>query len=493
MQGRDDVAGFIAGFAGDDRYVVDYLVGEVLERQPEAVRDFLLQTSILSRLNGSVCDATTGHGGGQAMLETLDRGNLFVVALDDRRHWYRYHHLFADVLRARLIDEQPELVGELHGRAADWCEANGERSEAIGHALAGRDFDRAADLIEAAIPAMRQRRQEGVLREWLEQLPAEVFSVRPVLAVQSVGALMATGDLAGVEERLAAAEQWLDADPATGSEGGSAEMVVVDEAGFGTLPASIAMFRAAQARLMGDLPATRVHARRVLELAGEDDHLQWGAAASLLGLTYWSEGDLEEAHRWFAQGMASVEKAGHEADVIAGTNTLADIRIAQGRLSDAMDHYERALRLAAAADPPIVRGVADMNVGISEVLRERNDLDGARRHLAVAMELGEQAGFPQHPYRWRVATALLARIDGDLATAVELLDQAERVYDTDFSPEVRRPSAVRARVLVAEGRVAEAMAWARERGLSPDDELTYVSEYEHITLARALLASGGRR
>src|SRR5215217_3391147 len=128
MRGRDDVAGFIAGFAGDDRYIVDYLVEEVLERQPDDVRTFLLQTSILSRLNGSLCDVVVGREGGRAMLEALDRANLFLVPLDDRRHWYRYHHLFADVLRARLLDEQPEQLPDLHRRASGWYEVNGEPS-----------------------------------------------------------------------------------------------------------------------------------------------------------------------------------------------------------------------------------------------------------------------------------------------------------------------------------------------------------------------------
>ena len=140
MSGRDDIAGFIAGFAGDDRYIVDYLAEEVLQRQPVHVRSFLLQTSILDRLTGPLCDAITGQDvGGKARLAALDQGNLFLVPLDDRRQWYRYHHLFADVLRARLLDEQPDRVQELHQRATDWCERNGERSEAIRHALAGED------------------------------------------------------------------------------------------------------------------------------------------------------------------------------------------------------------------------------------------------------------------------------------------------------------------------------------------------------------------
>ena len=166
MQGRDDVGGFIAGFAGDDRYVVDYLAEEVLQRQPDRVQAFLLQTSILGRLSGPLCDAVTGQGGGKAMLEALDRGNLFLVPLDDRRRWYRYHHLFADVLQARLLDEQPGQVPDLHRRASAWYEQNGEQPVAIGHALAAGDFERAADLVELAIPAMAQD-QAGGHGAWL--------------------------------------------------------------------------------------------------------------------------------------------------------------------------------------------------------------------------------------------------------------------------------------------------------------------------------------
>ncbi len=173
LRGRDDVAGFIAGFAGDARYVVDYLLQEVLERQSDRVQSFLLQTSVLDLLTGPLCDAVTGQAGGKAMLESLDRENLFLVPLDDQRRWYRYHHLFADVLRARLQDEQPDVVHELHRRASDWFEQNGERALAIDHALAAEDFERAAVLVELAFPAMSRDRQEATLRGWFESAPRE--------------------------------------------------------------------------------------------------------------------------------------------------------------------------------------------------------------------------------------------------------------------------------------------------------------------------------
>jgi len=208
MQGRDDVAGFIAGFAGDDRYVVDYLAEEVLARQPDRVQAFLLQTCILGRLSGPLCDAVTGQGDGKAMLAALDRGNLFLVPLDDRRQWYRYHHLFADVLHARLLDEQPDQVPDLHRRASAWFQRSGEQSVAIGHALAAEDFQRAADLVELAISVMSQTRQEATVRGWLEMIPEEVIQVRPVLSVAIAWVLLSDGEFEGVEARLRDAERW---------------------------------------------------------------------------------------------------------------------------------------------------------------------------------------------------------------------------------------------------------------------------------------------
>jgi LuxR family maltose regulon positive regulatory protein len=485
LQGREDAAGFIAGFAGDDRYIVDYLVEEVLQRQPDPVRNFLLHTSVLGRLSGALCDAVTGQDGGKAMLEGLDRANLFLVPLDDRRQWYRYHHLFADVLRARLLDEQPERVQDLHRRAGAWCERNGARPEAIEHALDGGDVERAAGLVELAVPALRQARQEATLRRWLERLPDELFRVRPVLTIGYVGSLMSRGELEGVEERLQDAERWLDA--ARDAEASAGEMVVVDEAGYRALPSSIAMYRAGRALMLGDVAGTMTHARRALALAVEGDHLARGAPAALLGLAYWTAGHLDTARRWYADAMTSLTTAGYHSDVLGGSLVLADIAIVQGRLGEAMSTYERGLHRAGQAEPPL-RGAADMHVGLSQLRCERNDLDGALRHLLASRELGEHAGLPQNRYRWRVAMARIRAAEGHAAAAVGLLDEAERLYVGDFSPEVRPVAALRARLWVAQGRWAEALAWARERGLTVDDQLSYLREFEHVTLARALVA-----
>ena len=271
MQGRDDIVGFIAGFTGDDRYIVDYLVEEVLRRQTADVRSFLLQTSILDRLSGPLCDAVVDQGGGKAMLELLDRGNLFLVPLDDRRRWYRYHRLFADVLRAHLEQEQPDRVPELHQRASEWFEKNGAPSEAIRHALAAEDFERAATLVELAIPAMRQTRQEATALAWLRALPDDVVAVRPVLSVHYASALLLDGKLEGVEARLRDAERWLDVTGAgnQGPNAGSVPPIVANPAEFGGLPTAIAISRAAQALAVGDVPGTIHYARQALAVVAD--------------------------------------------------------------------------------------------------------------------------------------------------------------------------------------------------------------------------------
>jgi LuxR family maltose regulon positive regulatory protein len=494
MRGRTDIGQFVRAFAGGNRYIVDYLVEEVLLRQPEHVRSFLLQTAILERLYGPLCEAVTGQERGQAQLEALERGNFFVVPLDDTRHWYRYHHLFADVLTIHLRTEQPDQVFTLHRRASAWYEQHGSATDAIRHALAAQDFARAANLIELAVPAMSRSRQAAALLGWLMSLPNALIRARPVLSVAYAHLLLDGGQIDGVEARLRDAEWWLEttADSSARPDAPADAMVVVDEAAFRRLPGAIAVARAGQALARGDVADTMNYAQRVLDLLPADDHLNRGGVAGFLGLAAWTSGDLEAAHRAFAEGMAHLQMAGNIADAIGGAITLADIRIAQGRLREAMRTYEQALQLAMAQHPegarPVVRGTADMYVGMSELHHERNDLHAATRCLLKSKDLGEHTGFPQNRYRWCVAMARIREAQGDLDGALELLDEAERLYVPDFIPNVRPIAALKIRVWLAQGRLGEAIGWVRDQGLSVDDELSYLREFEHITLARVLLA-----
>jgi LuxR family maltose regulon positive regulatory protein len=489
MRGREDVASFIASFAGDDRHVVDYLADEVLENQPEDVRDFLLGTAVLDRLTGPLCDALTGGKDGAAMLERLDRRNLFLVRLDDRRRWYRYHHLFADLLRARLLDQRPDEVPELHRRASDWWEAHDEPAEAIAHALAAGDPDRAAGLIELQALALLRHRQEATLRRWLEVLPDRVYDVRPVLANAHAGCLMVTGQTQAVDRRLTQAERWVSSigDASAIEAATAAGMQASDPEALRRLPGGVSLHRAGLAWMLGDMTGAITHARRALDIA-RDEPMEAGGAAAILGLAHWTTGDLVAAHLAWSEAIDALGTAGHHADVLGCSISLADIEVAQGRLHGARRTYDRGLRRSDDHGTPVLRGAADMHVGLAELFLEWNDLAAARHHLDTASELGEAMGLPQHPYRWRVARAGLLRVQGDSDGALALLDDAERVYDGDLSPDVRPVASTRARVWVALGRHAEALAWARERGLSPDDEPGYLHEHEHITLARALLA-----
>jgi LuxR family maltose regulon positive regulatory protein len=490
MRGREDIPEFIRAFTGDHRYILDYLVEEVLTRQPEPVRSFLLQTAILDRLSGLLCDAVTGQEKGNVRLEALEHGNFFVVALDDTRHWYRYHHLFAEVLSAHLLAEQPDQVATLHRRASEWYERHGSAVDAIRHALSACDFARAADLVELGVLAMLRSRQEATLLDWLKVLPDEVLRCRPVLSVAYAHVLLSSGEREGVEERLRDAERWLDttAEMRGLASAPAATMVVVDEEEFGHLPATIAIARAGLALTRGDVQGTVTYARRALDLAPEDAHLTRGSAAALLGLASWTSGDLEAAHRSYADGIASLQKAGNISDSLGCAIAVADIQMVQGRLHEVMHTYERALQRALEQGTPPLRGTADMYVGMSGLHRERNDLHTATQHLLRSKELGEHTGLPQNRYRWCVAMARIREAQGDLNSALDLLGEAERLYVGDFSPNVRPIAASVSRVWVAQGNVGEALDWVRERGLSVSDEPSYLREFEHITLARVLLA-----
>src|SRR3712207_5879431 len=206
MRERKDVSGFIRSFSGSHRDVFDFLADEVLQRQTGPVQTFLLETSILDRLSGPLCDALTGRDDGQRTLERLERENLLVIPLDDERVWYRYHHLFADFLRGRLVRESPEHAGELHLRASDWYEENALVAEAVDHALSAGDHERAARLMEGGIGQTWYRGEVMTLLGWLRKLPGEAMLRRPLLLVWYAAALMWVGRFEGVESLLREAE-----------------------------------------------------------------------------------------------------------------------------------------------------------------------------------------------------------------------------------------------------------------------------------------------
>jgi len=493
MQGRDDVPAFIEAFAGDDRYVLDYLVEEVLQRQPTRVRNFLLKTSILDPLTGDLCDAVTGQNDGKAMLETLERSNLFLVPLDGNRRWYRYHHLFGEVLSSRLAEEHTELSPELHRNAGDWYEKNRQPSEVVRHALAGEDYPRAAAVMEMETLAMMGRCEEPTLLEWFKILPDEIIRARPVLSLY-YGFLMLTQISAeDAEPWILDAERWIDNPPDQNEGVGfeASEMVVTDEKAYRSLPGSIALTRAYRAGVLGDVASTLAYSRQALENLPEDDHFWRGVATAFLGISYWSTGELEAAYETFAEGIATLKLNGDTDIEVSGEVVLASIRVSQGRLREAKRVFEMSVEIAEIHSKSILLGAADLQVGLSDLHREYGDLSAARQYLQASEDLGEAAAIPDNRHQSRILQARFKIEEGDLDGALVLLSEAERLFaeTSTPTPNLRPASAFITQVWLAQGRLTEATDWARNRGLTVDDELDYSHEFEHITLARVIIAN----
>jgi LuxR family maltose regulon positive regulatory protein len=255
------------------------------------------------------------------------------------------------------------------------------------------------------------------------------------------------------------------------------------------LPARVAIQRAGLSLMAGDVAATMDHAQRALDALGPDEHLGHGAATALRGLASWRLGDLAAAEAAYAETIRHFVLARHVPDILGCTDTLADLRLTLGRLRDAERAYREALDLAEAEAGP-VRGTPDMYVGLASCLLERGDIEAARLHLRMSHDFDEHLGLPRYSHRWRLAESRIRAAEGDLGGALAMLDEAEQVYDLDFSPDAQPVGARRARIWVRQGRPDLALAWAAERGLKVTDELAYLREFEHLTLARALLAAG---
>lgn len=486
LQDRDEPSAFISHFAGNDKYVVDYLVDEVLAHQDSEVREFLLRTSVLDRLTGSLCDALTGREDGRTMLERLERANLFLFPLDDQRKWYRYHHLFGDVLRARLHQERVESASVLHGNASRWFEKNGDVEDSVRHALDAHDHKRATYLIELALPTVRRERQDALLMRWLGALPDEAITGSPVLGVFYAWMLMVSGDLETVEARLDAAQRALEI---ASSETWS-NWAQTDE--LRALPATIAVYRASLAQARGQMDTAAVHAQHALDLTSPEDHLGRGAATGFLGLAYWAKGDVATAVRTFGAAVDSLRAAGNLADALGSTVVLSDMWLASGRPREARRLMSDALTSSEAQGVSFAQTSALLHVGLSEIDLEVGDLTMARWHLDTAMSLDDHLSATANHFRWFLAMGRLAGAVGDWASAGALLDRAQSLYRPGFFVDVRPIPAVKARVLITAEQLHDAEGWAAGREWSTQRADNYLAEYECLTYVRLLLAQHRR-
>ncbi|WP_420631574.1 LuxR C-terminal-related transcriptional regulator [Candidatus Leptofilum sp.] len=483
ISGRDGTADFIQAFSGSHRFVMDYLVSEILQQQPEPVRSFLLQTAVLERLGGSLCDAVTGGKDSQEMLQSLDHHNLFLISLDGDRKWYRYHHLFADVLQKILMKEQPELVSRLHQRASQWYEQNELYEDAIRHALIAKDFAQVANLAELAWQAMDRSFHLAVWLRWVKKLPEALIRTRPVLCTQYAEALSNVSDLETSELRLRHAEQLLNA-----SDSSLIEMVVIDEQQFRSLPAKIALVRAGNAQISGNIQDTKKYSQLALKLTPEADTFGRAQAIIQLGFTNWMSGDLEAARQSFADWIERMQQLGNSVFALASSFALADILIEQGQLREAIRAYQQALHDVAEDEPDVQRIISIQYLGLTMLYHELGDRESASRYLQKSRAFADKNTLINWPYRWRVAQARLKESAGELGAALHLLDEASRVYVINAVPDIRPVEALKVNLFVKQGRLDKAMAWVHNRQISANDEVSYLHEFELITLARVLMA-----
>jgi LuxR family maltose regulon positive regulatory protein len=486
LRGQPDAAEFVATFSGSYRYVMDFLTEEVLEGLPPPVRGFLLETSVLDRLAAPLCDAVTGRTDGQAMLETIERANLFLVPLDEVRGWWRYHPLFADLLRSRLQQQEPQRMPVLHRNAAAWSEENGLADDAVRHAVAAADPLWAARLIERHSDELVLRGEGATVQRWLAALPAELVGRRPrLLLVQALLALL-DGRVEAVEAPLEAAERFAaDAadEPYEPSVGRAASALA-------NVPAAIALDRAHLAELLGDADRAIAFGRRALVEIGEGESLLRSIAAARLAVAQWLDGRLEDAERGLVVSIGRWRAAGERYLPVRGCHYLGLVRRAQGRLDAALETYQQALQIAAPSNRPALPAAGAVYVGMAEVAYQRGDLGSALRQVTDGIALCRQLTNKQ-PLATGLATlAWIRRAKGDVLGTAEAIAEAARVAPSPDVADLLNPvPAQRARLLLAYGDLATATQWIEERGLRAEDDVSYPREPGYLVLARLLLAS----
>jgi LuxR family transcriptional regulator, maltose regulon positive regulatory protein len=489
LQGQPDAAELVANFSGSHRYVLDYLTTEVLERQPAHVREFLLETSVLERLCGALCDAVTRSTDGQAMLETIERANLFLVPLDEVRGWWRYHHLFADLLRTHLTRQQPDRVVELHRTAAAWCEEHGMADDAVRHALAANDAAWAARLIEQNADALHLRSEGATLQRWLAAMPAAPAGDWPRLSLVQARLALLSGRVEPVEDLLDAAERAWAGAPAAAAQPyepsvGRAASV------FTNVPAMIAAGRAFLAELRGDAENTIAFASQALAELGEGDWMLQSLARGHMAIGEWLRGRLPEAERAFASGITRWMAAGESALVAWGCHHLGQIQRARADLDAALSTYKQALAIAAPPSRPALPAAGAAYVGMAEVAYQHNELDIALRRASDAIPLCRRLTYTQPLANGLATLARIRQATGDTAGALDAIAEAEAVAPSPEVVDLLNPvPSLRARLLLAQGDLTAAVRWTQERGLSTDDEMSYPREPAYLILARVLLAT----
>jgi LuxR family maltose regulon positive regulatory protein len=485
MQGSKDTHAFVSAFTGSHHYVMDYLVEEVLKLQPKKVSNFLLQTSILDRLYGPLCEAVfdgddAGPIDGQEMLGSLEEMNLFTIPLDDERHWYRYHHLFSDVLRKRLENQSRQLLPKLHRRASQWYEKNGFISESIQQAIEAGDQDRAAHLIEDNGCFLLMSGEVATLLNWADAIDFQAEN-RPWLAIQKAWALALSGDLERVEPTLQVPEKLL----------APLEHTVEVRTMLGTIAAARA--QCASFRVNSQLAAE--YARQALELLPDCSSISQSirsVATSILGDASWINGDLEEAKQAYTEAIQIGKGANNLNMVIIANTSIADILVIQGQLRRAADKYTQSLQMAVRPDRQRSPLAASIFASLGKLSYEWNRLDDAEQNIHQCMELSRTWGDIGQQVSAFTNLARLEQARNNPEKAQEAVREAERLIG-EYPPSSYffiQMKSVLARVWLAQGNLDRPSRYIQQRSLQIKDEIPFRREFEYDLLLRVLLARG---
>jgi LuxR family maltose regulon positive regulatory protein len=494
MQNQEASTKFIKSFSGSHHLVLDYLIEEVLEQQPESVQSFLLKTAILERLNGSLCDALTDQEDGQQTLEKLKRSNLFIVPLDEERRWFRYHHLFADLLRQRLHQTQSDLVHELHSRASKWYEQNRLKDEAVDHALSAGDFERVTLLIEEQADSIWEHGELTKFRRWLEGLPADLVFSKPQLCILHAESLIARGQMDAAEQSLQVAEQALNPSTDQTTQTSPVEQDQPPGANMMILRGRVAANRALVARVRGDVEGTLQFARQALEYLPEDELTWRSTVAILLGHAHSIKGEMEAAYQAQLEALEATKASGNIFLFLTANVNLAVTLRQQGWLQQILEICQQQLQLANENEMSQSIVVGWLLTIWGEVLAELNDLDGAIDKARKGVELTERSGDKIVAMLCESYLCLMRVLYSrkDLVSAEEVIQKLESIVrESDVPIKVTSMIAAwQARIWLAQNKLEAASQWVGERGLDVDGELPFLREDEYVVLARILFAQG---
>jgi len=476
LQGKTEISKFIRSFSGENRYILSFLFDEVFKHQTKEMQNFLLQTSLLERLCGPLCDVVTQRNDSQLLLETLENSNLFLIALDEEKQWYRYHHLFAELLRSRLGQTASASIASLHQRACTWYATQKDIENAIAHALAVPDYGNAANLIEQGLQNMDLISRQPLLVSWIDSIPIEILMAHPWLC-----AYRAYGDYwTGHRER---AEDWL-----LKAEQSSKTVFATNNIEFERLQGFIAAVRAHTALVIEDIPNALEMAKQALSLLPEGDMMR-STTGIALGVVYWAMGDAVKSEQAFQNAQLQASRI-QTAFAVAPTCYLGLQQIKQGRLQVAMATFREALRLASSPGEPEAAIAGFPNIRLGDVLRQRNELGLALQHINRGLEQClrlQQVDF--------LADAYVCKGRCQLATG-DLEGSSESIQKVDYLAQHARIDQwvicwlddLRLKCWLAAGELDAVRQWVKTCNLAPNSPLSYLYDLHHQNLARALVA-----